>query len=51
MHESEQKQETNEKYGLKVVHHVVFKSDKSIIYGLFDESAMGLSPGRQSHPP
>lgn len=39
-HESNQEEETGEKYSLDMVHHVIFKHDEAIIYGLFHALAM-----------
>ena len=40
MHECDQKEETDKKHRLDVIHHVIFKSNKPVVYRLFDASTM-----------
>ena len=45
LHERDQKEETDEKDHHDMVHHIIFKNDESIVYGLFDALVMR----RESH--
>jgi hypothetical protein len=48
LHERDQKEESNEKYSLEMVYHVIFENDKPVIYRLFDASTMRQRSNRNA---
>ena len=40
LHEHGEEEEADKNHSLDVVHHVIFKSNKPIVYGLFDASTV-----------
>lgn len=49
LHKRNEKEETDKKHRLDVVHDVIFKSNKPIVYGLFDACAVRQGQRRKEN--